>query len=227
MARRRKVISLDKVAKREHVRQRYAGRLVRLYHEGPHFAGYWTGEIPSVNDLTLDIHRTHRRAPTVQVKTFKKAVFKWLSRFAPNMPRYKYFDLDIGVWVPMFHEGGNVIMRDVSNFIKVSEDSICQSLGKDDRFNLDVAIHKRNLPQGQEPHWTFVLTGRNEEEHANERSINSITWKRAAESGAGYCPDAPAEDRDKAAKAEARRSKKERGQARKKAKEEKHQAGYA
>lgn len=193
MARR---IAKTSAEEKAHLRRRYAGKLVRLFYDERHFAGYWTGEIPSVNDLTLDVHKIKRRAPTMQVKIFKQAVYDWLARYAAYFPKYMYFELDIAVWFRMYvNHTFNLVMRDVSNFIKISEDSICQAVGVDDRFNLDVMIHKRDLPQGQEPHWAFVLTGRNQVEHESERNFNAIAFKRHAEDGAGFVPEQPAEDR--------------------------------
>ena len=172
---------------REALRARYGNRLVSIYYTETELAGYWFGEIPSVNELTTDIHKTKRRAPTSQVKIFKQSIIDWLQQYRHLAPVFKFFELSIAVWIPVYtSKKSHVVMRDVSNFVKVSEDSICQALGTDDRFHLDVLIHKRNLPKGQDPHWTFVLTGRNNEQHSNEISFKAISFKTQVEEGKGY-----------------------------------------
>ena len=168
----------------ERRKQRYTNTLARVYFDQEHAAGYFLGEIPSVNELTLDVHKLKRRAPTAQVKIFYRTVINWLKQYASRAPSFKYFDLDIAVFVNCY-TGQAVIMRDASNFIKIAEDSICKALGTDDRFNFDVAVHKRNLPAGQVPHWTFVLTGRNHEQHEKEGGFKSIWWKEEADKGKG------------------------------------------
>ena len=173
-------------------KQRYGCKLLRVYYTDKIFAGYFQGEIPSVNELTLDVHATKRRAPTSKVRVFINAVVDQLSLYRQYLPPFKFFYLDLAVYVPVYHGNGNVIMRDASNFVKIAEDSICKSLETDDKFNLDVAVHKRNLPQGQKPHWIFVLIGREDEQHAeegNEEWFPSIAFKRhAEESGIGEAP---------------------------------------
>jgi hypothetical protein len=181
----------------ERLKRRYAGKLVRLGYDDRHFAGYWIGEIPSVNELTLDVHRIRRRAPTVPVKVFKAALFSWLTQYAAYAPLFQFYELDIAVWIPLYHSNNDLVMRDVSNFIKVSEDSICQAIGRDDRFHLDVLIHKRNLPQGQQPHWTFVLTGREHEQHEKEGEFKAIRFKGIAEAGGGFEPQEPVQRKGK------------------------------
>lgn len=168
-------------------RKRYGNRLVSFYYTETELAGYWIGEIPSVNELTTDIHATKRRAPTTQVKIFKKTIIDWLGPYRHLAPPFKFFELSIGVWIPIYTDKNkHVIMRDVSNFVKISEDSICQALATDDRFHLDVLIHKRDLPKGQDPHWTFVLTGRNNERSENEEAFKAISFKAQVEEGKGY-----------------------------------------
>lgn len=179
-------------------RQRYGNKLLRLYYDSNLIAGYFLGEIPSVNEITLDVHKLKRRAPTSQVRIFVKAVLDWLEQYREYRPDFKFFELDISVFIPLYAEGGKVITRDASNFVKISEDSICKALGTDDKFNLDVSVHKRNLLPEQQPHWTFVLIGRNHEQHkeeGNEERFPSIAFKRAAEAGKGWQPQVPLKGR--------------------------------
>lgn len=182
-------------AKRKHQRaerkRRYGNKLLRVYWDKNLIAGYFEGEIPSVNELTFDVHKIKRRAPTTQVRIFVQAVVDWLQKFEVYMPKFKFYQLDLAVWVPMYSPKGKVLIRDASNFVKVSEDSICKALGVDDTFNLDVSVHKRNLLPDQLPHWTFVLIGRNHEQHEDEGEEDrfpAIHFKKAAEEGKGWRP---------------------------------------
>lgn len=169
--------------------ERYRVKLVRLYHDETHLAGMWEGEIPSVNKLTADIHEKRRRVSTGAVKLFKREVKRWLWPFFELLPRFPYYELDLCIWVKTHNSNGTVYQRDASNFVKISEDSICQALMTDDMLHFDVSVHKRNLKHGEPPHWTFVITGRNQENHDNENEIKSIVFKQRAEQGQGFKPE--------------------------------------
>ncbi len=142
--------------------------MIRVYHDDEHLAGYFIGQIPSANRLTTDIWDMRRRAPTAETKVFKQSVRNYLSLYAHLLPQFRFYELDISVWIPVYFKGGAVITRDVSNFIKISEDSVCQALMLDDKLNLDVSIHKRNLKKDEQAHWVFVLKGRKAESYHDE-----------------------------------------------------------
>lgn len=186
---------------------RFKCQLVRLYHDDQHLAGYFLGEVPSANRLTTDIWDLRRRAPTAETKVFKRSVREYLSLYISSLPRFKFYELDIAVFIPLYFKAGVVITRDVSNFVKIAEDSICQALMTDDKLHLDVSIHKRNLKDASEsPHWTFVLTGRTGEQHDHEYQYKSLNFKRLVhEQGVGFQPVEISSRGGKAGKGKVRR----------------------
>lgn len=164
---------------------RFKCQLVRIYHDDEHLAGYFIGQIPSANRLTTDIWDMRRRAPTAETKVFKRSVRNYLSLYAHLLPQFRFYELDIAVWIPLYFNAGAIITRDVSNFIKISEDGVCQALMLDDKLNLDVSIHKRNLKKGEQAHWVFVLKGRKEENYHDECNHSKALSFKAQVHGQG------------------------------------------
>lgn len=136
--------------------QEYAQELVSLQALEDGLTGEFRGKVPSVNQLTLDVHNIRRRAATAQVKTFKKYVRTLLAtqNAISMVPEAKWYTLYLCVAFPLYDQGGGVIRKDASNFIKVPEDAISVALGLDDSRFLRVAIEKVDSPDNL---WRFEL----------------------------------------------------------------------
>lgn len=94
--------------------------------------GWFWGKVPSVNKLTLDIHKTHRRASTAEVRRFKRGLKEILAGKQDSVPASRFYKLVIWVAKPCYTAGGQVEKWDVSNYLKVAEDGLTEALGFDD-----------------------------------------------------------------------------------------------
>ncbi len=120
---------------------------------------HFTGKIPSVNILTLDVHATKRRAPTTPVKVFKQSTMITLRnamiQWRLVVPEFELYKLEFAFYFPCKNKNGSPRKVDTSNFVKIPEDAIASAIGIDDCRFIEVNALKQHRVTYE---WSFRLT---------------------------------------------------------------------
>lgn len=150
---------------------------------------------PSTNNLFRNSRRGRARSPAYNKWREKAGAEITYQRVGKSLPQAPYF-LDVYLYVP---DDGR--KRDASNFIKAPEDLLAEVFGFDDNDVIDVASHKRFIPEGRgkaicvatlmhspapdEEAWWNLLTRRNETQPTPAKEEHGRTGNRGQEAGAG------------------------------------------
>lgn len=106
----------------------------------------YDGKIPSVNQLYLVGHGrggrtwTYQNPDAVKYKDFIKRELD-NKKFSEEFEQYKEKDVIIKLDISFILKD-NFWRRDVSNLMKATEDAIVNSIGIDDRYNLEITMRK-------------------------------------------------------------------------------------
>ena len=104
---------------------------------------HYEGKIPSSNTCYYTDKLTNTRHLTKKGKAFKKAI---KSVVLGQLAMAQWYKLTIGFSLPLLTAKGEPRKWDVTNHIKILEDSMCEKLGVDDKRVLKVEAEKTDGP---------------------------------------------------------------------------------